>query len=60
MTDPSGGVTKGLLDKLLKAQERRAERERKLSFAAKLRILDKLQQERRQQEEQERGGSHSP
>ncbi|GEM_PF-1261133 len=43
MMERSSGVTKGLLDRLIKDQERRAEQERKLSFAKKLRILDALQ-----------------
>mgnify|MGYP001495882172 CR=1 FL=1 len=38
----SGGVTKRLLAKLLKDQKRRADRERKLPYAQKLRILDQL------------------
>ena len=38
----SGGVTKNLLAKLLKDQKRRADRERKLPYAQKLRILDQL------------------
>lgn len=43
----SKGVTKGLLDKLLRAQHRRSERQRKLSFSEKLRILDRMQTEAR-------------
>ena len=35
-------VTKNLLEKLLRSQERRAERERKMSFAKKLRVVDRL------------------
>ena len=42
MTENSKRVTKGLLDKLLKAQTRRAEREKRLSFGDKLKIVDKL------------------
>lgn len=38
----SPGVTKNLLEKLLKDQARRAERERKLPYAQKLRILDEM------------------
>jgi hypothetical protein len=38
----SGGVTKNLLAKLLKDQKRRADRERRLPYAQKLRILDQL------------------
>ena len=41
----SSGVTKSLLEKLLRDQGRRAERERRLSFAKKLRILDQLMME---------------
>lgn len=47
MTERSGHVTKRLLERLLKDQQRRAERERKLPYAEKLRILDRLQEERR-------------
>jgi hypothetical protein len=36
---------KRLLEKLLRGQGRRAERERRLSFAKKLRILDQLMME---------------
>jgi hypothetical protein len=36
------GTTKSLRDKLLKDQQRRAEKERSLPFAQKLRILDEL------------------
>lgn len=42
MTGPSGGVTARLLEKLLEDQRRRALREKKMSFAQKLRILDQL------------------
>jgi len=38
----SGGVTKRLLEKLLKDQERRVNRERKMPYAQKLRMLDQL------------------
>ena len=38
----SSSAMKRLLEKLLRDQERRAEREKKLSFAKKLRILDQL------------------
>ena len=38
----SQGVTKNLLETLLKDQARRAERERKLPYAQKLRILDEM------------------
>ena len=38
----SGGVTAHLLERLLEDQKRRAKRERKMSFAEKLRILDRL------------------
>ena len=41
----SSGVTKHLLDRLLKAQDRRAKRESRLPFAEKLRILDGLMAE---------------
>ena len=47
MMERSGGVTKRLVDRLFKAQKRRAERQRKLPFAEKLRILDRLQADRR-------------
>lgn len=40
MTARSGGVTKRLLGKLLRDQERRAKRERNLPFAKKLEVLD--------------------
>lgn len=42
MTARSGGVTKRLLGKLLRDQERRAKRERNLPFAKKLRVLDSM------------------
>ena len=42
MTARSSNVTKHLLEKLLRDQERRAERERKMSFARKLRVVDQL------------------
>ena len=45
MTGHSGGSTRDLRERLLKDQARRAERERKLSFAKKLRILDQMMQE---------------
>ncbi len=51
----SPGVTKNLLEKLLKDQARRAERERKLPYAQKLRILDQMIAEWRQAE-----GLHDP
>ena len=38
----SSGVTKRLLERLLRDQERRANRERKMPFAEKLRVLDQL------------------
>jgi hypothetical protein len=38
----SNGVTRGLLERLLRDQARRAERERKLPFAKKLLIADQL------------------
>lgn len=40
MTVDSGVVTKRLLERLLKDQERRARRERNLPYARKLEILD--------------------
>lgn len=40
-------VTKRLLDRLLKAQTRRAEREKKLSYTKKLRIVDRLMADRK-------------
>ena len=42
MTVSSGGVTSHLLERLLEDQRRRAKHERKMSFAEKLRILDRL------------------
>jgi len=42
MTARSQGVTKLLHKRLLEDQRRRAEAERRLSFAEKLRILDQL------------------
>ena len=42
MTGNSKRVTKGLLDRLLKAQTRRSEREKRLSFSDKLKIVDQL------------------
>ncbi len=42
MTANSKRVTKGLLDRLLKAQTRRSEREKRLSFGEKLKIVDQL------------------
>ena len=42
MAERSGGVTRRLLEKLLKDQERRAKRERKMPFAEKLRVVDQL------------------
>ena len=41
----SSGVTKRLLEKLLRDQERRAKRERKMPFAEKLRVVDRLMAE---------------
>jgi hypothetical protein len=38
----SGNVTKRLLEKLLREQKRKAERERKMSFAEKLKVVDQL------------------
>ncbi|GEM_PF-6237844 len=48
MTEHSGGVTKRLLERLLNAQRRSAEKERKMSYAEKLRILDSLMEQQRQ------------
>lgn len=45
MTARSGGVTRQLVERLLRDQQKRAERERKLPYAKKLRILDQLQAE---------------
>ncbi len=42
MTARSGNVTKRLLESLLRDQRRRAERERKMSFPRKLRVVDGL------------------
>jgi hypothetical protein len=38
----SRNVTRRLLEKLLKDQNRRAERERKMPFAEKLKVVDQL------------------
>ncbi len=38
----SPGVTKNVLEKLLKDHARRAERERKMPYARKLQILDQM------------------
>ena len=46
----SPGVTKKLLEKLLRDQARRAERERKMPYARKLRILDQMIAEWREAE----------
>ena len=45
MTESSKGVTKRLLARLLRDQRRRAARERKMPFAEKLAVLDRLMQE---------------
>ncbi len=42
MTAHSGNVTRLLLGKLLEDQARRAERERRMPFAEKLMVLDRL------------------
>ena len=42
MTANSKRVTKGLLDRLLKAQSRRSEREKRMPFGEKLKIVDQL------------------
>ena len=42
MTANSKRVTKGLLDRLLKAQSRRSEREKRMPFCEKLKIVDQL------------------
>ena len=42
MMEASSGVTAHLLERLLEDQRRRANHERKMSFAEKLRILDRL------------------
>lgn len=42
MTVRSGNVSKRLLESLLRDQKRRAERERKMPFARKLRVVDEL------------------
>ena len=47
MTQRSDGVTSRLLASLLKDQRRRSERERKMSYSQKLRIVDRLMRERR-------------
>lgn len=38
----SGNATKRLLESLLRDQKRRAEREKKMTFARKLRVVDEL------------------
>ena len=45
MMEPCGNATRSLRERLLRDQSRRAARERKLSFAQKLRILDQMMQE---------------
>jgi len=45
MTANSKRVTKGLLDRLLKAQTRRSEREKRMPFGEKLKIVDQLMAE---------------
>jgi hypothetical protein len=45
MTTNSRGVSKRLLDRLLRDQRRRAEKERRMSFAEKLRVVDQLMAE---------------
>ena len=45
MTESSKGVTKSLLARLLRDQRRRATRERKMPFAEKLTVLDRLMRE---------------
>jgi hypothetical protein len=50
----SQGVSSRLLEKLLRDQERRAERERKMPFAEKLKVLDQLMAERFAAEEKAR------
>jgi len=42
MTERSGGVTKRLLERLLDEQRRRAARERKMPYAEKLKVVDRL------------------
>ena len=42
MRTRSSSVTRHLLEKLLRDQDRRAKRERKMPFAKKLRVLDQL------------------
>ena len=42
MTAHSGNATKRLLESLLRDQRRRADRERKMPFARKLRVVDQL------------------
>lgn len=45
MAAHSGNATKRLLESLLRDQRRRAERERKMPFAKKLRVVDELMME---------------
>lgn len=59
MTGSSKNVTEGLLEKLLKDQERRAYKERKLSFAKKLEILDKMMQDGRRSEASLKGNKEA-
>lgn len=46
MAERSGGVTNRLLERLHNGQAKRAEREKKLSFTKKLRIVDQLMADR--------------
>ena len=45
MEASSHSVTKLLLDRLLRDQKRRAEKERRMPFAEKLRVVDRLMAE---------------
>lgn len=45
MTERSEGVTKRLLERLLDEQRRRAARERKMPYAEKLKVVDRLMAE---------------
>lgn len=53
MTIRSGGVTNRLLESLLKDQRRRAERERRMPYTEKLKVLDRLIAEARARRDHE-------
>ena len=55
----SRNVTKGLLEKLLRDQARRAKRERKMPFAQKLKMVDKLMAEGQPKVGRVKGGTNA-